>query len=1203
MFKFLFSFLFLLAALATDAQTAALVAPVEGFRQRILLEAQPGRNDIQITQLEPGNVYTVVFVGAAEGQQAEFTVSPAAGLRAQKLSGKTNAFQFSATTSEAVFQLKASTPHKVSAIPFYLSVKCETCAEAAKTQQDFLNQLAPPPIQTTQGATGQDLITNVLIGGNCFGVSNVSTFGNALSRGTFTNGASSINIQEGMIMATGRTNVVEGPNSEPNANEGFGNNSPDDPDLAWLTNGNQYDKSIIEFDFTPSANFVQFEFVFGSEEYCEYVGTQFNDVFGFFISGPGFNGNENLAVVGGNTPISINTVNYVNNAGLFVNNDIYSAQCSGLQPFNILDCQLDGWTVKLTAQTQLTPCATYHIKLAIADIGDGIFDSAVFLKANSFNAGGTVSASPLYAFGQPAAYENCGPNFIKFSRGTGGNAQPLTINYSISPASTATSGVDYQPIPTSVTIPAGQNDILVPVTVLADGLAEGQEKIILLIDNLCSCTQGIVEFLINDYNPLSVVLNDTISCNSNVPVTISPIVSGGLSPYTYAWSIGETTESITIVGNGLIGVTVTDVCLQSQSDDAQVAIGAAILIDTTLFLCPGATVALGGSNYSAPDTVTLNLPGTGGACDTTINYFLQLLPNATLTDTIQFCPGSSVTIGDSTYFQPTTIEAVLPGQNGACDTLATYVLEQLPNATLTDTIQFCSGSSVTIGDSTYTQPTTVEAVLPGQNGACDTLATYVLQLLPEITRTETISFCPGESVTIAGTTYTETTTFVITVNGTGGACDTLVTYNLIKLPQPTTNASYDLCPGATLTLGGTAYAAPDTVLLTLPGQNGDCDTLATYVLNLLPYQTSLTTLSFCPGDSVTINGQIYTTEGTVTDTIPDPNGGCDIIATYVLESLTPAPSNVVLLCPASISVTIPAGNTGEVISYNDPFAATDCICPGLDVAMTYGLPSGSLFPVGVTDVCFAAEDKCGNTATCCFKVSVQENPPCDVKQIDCMKWELLTITQDAALNKTYRIRFTNFCSNTLSYALIQLPNGVVATEPVDNSIYTAPSGREYQVRNPNLTTFYSIRFNSLLPGINSGQSDIFKYTLPPTATPNYIHVAVRLFPRLYYESHLNTFFCPIGVTPNAANDGAFDLQVFPNPTNGNITVDLSLWAEQQVQLRVYDARGQLVLQNQAYAEYAPQTVLLPEGLESGLYFLEVQAAEGERVTTRFAVQR
>ncbi|HNL39933.1 MAG TPA: HYR domain-containing protein, partial [Saprospiraceae bacterium] len=556
-----------------------------------------------------------------------------------------------------------------------------------------------------------------------------------------------------------------------------------------------------------------------------------------------------------------------------------------------------------------------------------------------------------------------------------------------------------------------------------------------------------------------------------------------------------------------------------------------------------------------------------------------------------------------TYSQPATVNVVLAGQNGACDTLATFFLEQLPNPTLTETVQFCPGSSVTIGDSTYTQPTTVNAVLPGQNGACDTLATYVLQLLPEITRSETISFCPGESVTVGGNTYNDNATVTINLPGSGGACDTVVTYTLTKLPQPTISASYSLCPGASVLLGGVAYTAPDTVALTLPGQNGACDTLATYTLDLLPYQTSQTTLTFCPGETVVINGVPYTSAGTVVDTIPDPNGGCDIIATYIIQSLVPAPSNVALICPGSINVTIPAGNSGENIAYDDPFAATDCTCPGLDVEMTSGLPSGSNFPVGVTDVCFKAEDACGNTATCCFKVSVTENPPCDVKQIDCMKWELLTITQDAALNKTYRIRFTNHCSNTMSYALIQLPNGVIATEPADNSIYTAPSGRQYQVRNPNLTTFYSIRFNSLLPGINNGQSEIFKYTLPPTATPNYIHVAVRLFPRLYYESHLNTFYCPIGVTPMQGSGGEFNLQVYPNPASDQLTVDLSLWAEQQVKIRVYDARGRLMQEQQVYAEYAPQAFLLPANLADGLYFLEVQPAEGRRQTTRFAVQR
>ncbi|HNE27773.1 MAG TPA: T9SS type A sorting domain-containing protein, partial [Saprospiraceae bacterium] len=131
----------------------------------------------------------------------------------------------------------------------------------------------------------------------------------------------------------------------------------------------------------------------------------------------------------------------------------------------------------------------------------------------------------------------------------------------------------------------------------------------------------------------------------------------------------------------------------------------------------------------------------------------------------------------------------------------------------------------------------------------------------------------------------------------------------------------------------------------------------------------------------------------------------------------------------------------------------------------------------------------------------------------------------------------------------------------------------------------------------------FKYTLPPTATPNYIHVAVRLFPRLYYESHLNTFYCPIGVTPMQGSGGEFNLQVYPNPASDQLTVDLSLWAEQQVKIRVYDARGRLMQEQQVYAEYAPQAFLLPANLADGLYFLEVQPAEGRRQTTRFAVQR
>lgn len=219
----------------------------------------------------------------------------------------------------------------------------------------------------------------------------------------------------------------------------------------------------------------------------------------------------------------------------------------------------------------------------------------------------------------------------------------------------------------------------------------------------------MVEFLINDNSVMTASLQDVVNCNSNNPVTLTPSMTGGAQPYSYLWSTAETTSSIEATASGVYILTVTDVCGQSQTATANVTIGTAVQISTNLSACPGDTVLIGGTGYTAPDTIVVNVPGAGNACDTVKTYYLQVLPNPTLNDTILFCPGGSVTIGDSTYTQPATVSATIPGQNGDCDTLATYTLELLPNPTLTEAIQFCAGNSVTIGDSTYTQPTTVSA--------------------------------------------------------------------------------------------------------------------------------------------------------------------------------------------------------------------------------------------------------------------------------------------------------------------------------------------------------------------------------------------------------------------------------------------------------------------------------------------------------------
>jgi hypothetical protein len=230
-----------------------------------------------------------------------------------------------------------------------------------------------------------------------------------------------------------------------------------------------------------------------------------------------------------------------------------------------------------------------------------------------------------------------------------------------------------------------------------------------------------------------------------------------------------------------------------------------------------------------------------------------------------------------------------------------------------------------------------------------------------------------------------------------------------------------------------------------------------------------------------------------------------------------------------------------------------------------------------------------------------------------MKYELLNITADAGKNRTYRIRVTNNCANKLIYTAIQIPDGMTAINPAENSIYTAPgSGNEYLVRNPNYSPFYSVRFKSLNDSISGGQSEVFKYKIPAQADPTFIHILSRLAPQLYFEAHLNTFYCPIGTTPAGGRPGedrelplniSPEIMLFPNPSSGILYADLSDWEDQFVQLRILDSHGQLVLQQNTMAVFGAQSIELPESLSSGLYYFELLTPGGEKHTTRFALIR
>ena len=350
--------------------------------------------------------------------------------------------------------------------------------------------------------TPDDYVRNILIntGGNACGaagnVMNVSYIGyqwNGVGWGDaslrplayFSNGSSCLGLEmeEGLLLGTGpvcnypaNSRNAEGPNMSSGAmGTGLAGN---DADLQALIGSVVNTISILEFDFIPLQAEVSFDYIFASEEYPYYVGTGFNDVFGFFIRGPGiagpYNGAINMAVLpDGVTPVSINNVNngyraLSNNPGdpLLdpVNRPPVNPQYF-VPVYRGDDCmEYDGRTVMLTARATVIPGQTYHMKLAIANVGDSGYGSGVFLRAGSFDLGLGISN---YVNDQKVdcAFAGCG--FQKFSIGI--NASPNPTVVSLSYAGDALPYIlqlDNSPLPTSITIPANTTNFDIPYRVL-----------------------------------------------------------------------------------------------------------------------------------------------------------------------------------------------------------------------------------------------------------------------------------------------------------------------------------------------------------------------------------------------------------------------------------------------------------------------------------------------------------------------------------------------------------------------------------------------------------------------------------------------------------------------------------------------------------------------------------------------------------------
>jgi gliding motility-associated-like protein len=280
---------------------------------------------------------------------------------------------------------------------YYVRVYSWTSNPLQDVTFDICVFTVPPPIITDETTyTVQQLVEDVLIDSECSLVSNITystgtDFGATNGIGYFEANGSSFPFESGLIMTSG--NVLNAPGPETGVISDGGFAWPGDIDLEnsvpTMNVGDSRNASVIEFDFVPVIDQMSFDFIFAAEEYGTFQCT-FTDAFAFLLTDA--NGvTTNIALVPGTTdPISV----------LTVRDEAYNGFCSSVNP-EFFDAYYGngglpaltnptnfiGRTVVMTASATVVPNDQYHIKLVVADDGDSLYDSAVFLSAGSFNIG------------------------------------------------------------------------------------------------------------------------------------------------------------------------------------------------------------------------------------------------------------------------------------------------------------------------------------------------------------------------------------------------------------------------------------------------------------------------------------------------------------------------------------------------------------------------------------------------------------------------------------------------------------------------------------------------------------------------------------------------------------------------------------------------------------------------------------------------
>lgn len=668
---------------------------------------------------------------------------------------------------------------------------------------------------------------------------NVEFLGEPAAVGYFTGGDQAIGLTRGILMTTGSAESQSGVFGTIGAEEtgsDFASTdnliSEPDPILGQLVGANIRDLNRYRITFRPRSDSIRFRYVFASEEYPEYACSPYNDVFGFFLSGPHPDSvspyqNFNLALVPGtNLPVAINNIHPVNtiyapcpalNAQFYHDNNQSNDQPT-----------YDGYTDVFVAEAAVVPCAVYQMTLAIADVADGVFDSAVFLEANSFGGEPDIAAS--FTSGDNIIPENAQADTVSLSFS---NIPVNLLPLSVIIGGVAQNGVDFQLVDSIAAISSSDTILYFLFQPIVDSLNEDLETITLTVSADSTCFTRTFNLYIADPDSVFKPEEIVFLVGGTATIGVSP-TSLSASSWTFS---NETDLSISTVDSMVqseIGIDVLfstfnnidlleSVCLNiahTWVDD----------LDLFLFAPNDHFVELstdnggGGDNYTATcfapsATLPINYPGPYAPASAA-PFSGTYKPEGVWADILN-TPVNGVwklgIIDDNVGFTGTLL-----------DWSITFSGEKI------GAFQYKWSSGETTAELIVTQPGTYTVTVT--NAVSTFEKTFIV--LPECPySTLSLLACPGESLVFDSLVLDEANPTGLVTYDLPGDCDSSVFVSLSFLPPAFDSLSAVIQEGQTFEFGNQILTQPGDYSVVLTSVNG-CDSIVYLHLDVITATSS-----------------------------------------------------------------------------------------------------------------------------------------------------------------------------------------------------------------------------------------------------------------------------------------------------------------------------------------------------------------------------